>query len=337
MTDFWWERRVLVTGGAGFLGAHLCRTLADRGAAVVSCDRVDTSPGWRVLGLEGRVELLKRDCANWVNILYALQGDGRHPLPTGEVVFHLAGLSHIRAAQEAPVAAVEANVLGAAGVLEACRQYREQGGRLRALVVASSNHVFAGGRRGRGLAFAESDALNPGDTYGATKGCADLLTRAYAVGYGLPAVALRHANAYGPADPHASHLVPATILSLLRGEAPAVKSDGTPKKGYIFVDDLISAYLRAAELLADGARPEVLNVGGTVTSVLALVHELVDVSGLGLAPEVRATDPSQSGYVEILDDARFRALGWQPRVPLREGLEKTWAWYQANGGMEWAK
>lgn len=335
MTTFWCDRTVLVTGGSGFLGANLCRALVDRGAVVhvAELHHAQSSPGMRVLGVAGQVEMHEVDVTDW----RAVQG-----LPPTSVVFHLAGMSKIPNCREYPRAAVATNILGTANVLEWCRQGREAGRELAAVVVASSNHVYGRCSPASGP-FHEREGLLQDDIYGATKGCADLLARAYAREYGLPVVALRHVNAYGPADPHASHLVPATILSLLSGEQPVIKSDGTPAKAYLYVADLIEAYLAAAEAAATRNVTGAFNVAPPFSdeapiSVRDLVARIIEVAGVDVEPLVTKEDLSQAGYFEALEASLFRTMtGWSARTSLTLGLAKTYRWYADHGGMEWTR
>lgn len=333
MTDFYRNKTVLVTGVAGFLGAHLARALLAAGADVIGLDRVTDSPCLRVHGLTGAVPILDADITAGPELLWHFIGGNLQPLPS--VVFHLAGASHIAWCQEHPTEAMQANVVGTLNVLEACRALRDRGAPLDAVVVASSNHIYAGGTRGRGVPYIEADQIGAVDVYGMTKGAADMLARTWAESFGLPVVALRHLNAYGGADPHASHIVPATILSLLDGKAPVIRSDGNPVKGYLYIDDLIRAYLHAGQIAA--TRPGAYNIGGVSMAlrVADLVQRIIGVSGRDAEPDIRGEDLSQKGYIEQLDDRVFRATGWRDETTLTEGLRATWNWYVAHGGMAW--
>ena len=156
----------------------------------------------------------------------------------------------------------------------------------------------------------------------------------------IVAVTMWHANTYGPADPHASHIVTATILSLLRGEAPVIKSDGSPSKDYLYVDDTIAAYLALAEAVAKGhALQGAYNSGPALPmSVRELVAAIIRVSGRAVEPDVLATDLSQQGYREHLDSmALWHDANWSPRVLPEDGLARTWAWYREHQGMAWAR
>ena len=335
------DARVLLFGAGGFLGARLARALVDAGAAVIGVDRTASTPCWRVA--EAMAPMLCRDGAQFDNVLMTV----RDAQPN--VVFNLMGQSHIAAAQADPLGAFAANVTATWNVLEACRRYQEDGGRLSAIVVSSSNHVYGSLRdhdRAAGVpgililaenAWRERDALEPADVYGASKGCADLITRAYARGYGLPAIALRHANAFGPGDPHASHLVTGAVLSILANEAPRLRGDGSARKDYLYVDDVIAAYLRAAELAGSGVRADALNAAPDVSmGALEMLQRLVTASGHPeLIPVVGASD-EQRGSTEHLNSTTFRRLGWALQWRLDDALRATYEWYVKRGGMTWA-
>ena len=350
MSGFWRGRGVLITGISGFVGGHLARALVDQGANVAGLDLVADSPCLRVHGLSGKVPVLVRDLAgDPERIVSALAtGNGEWQFEGGrgvprwrppEVVFHLAGQSHIAAAQANPLGVWESTVRGTWAVLEGCRQL----GGVVATVVASSNHFYGGAAdhlRERGVeyphGFPEEAPGLQSDTYGTSKQMVDALVKCYGRSYKLPVVSLRHLNAFGPADPHISHLVTGSVLLLLDGKPPIIRGNGSARKGYLHVSDITAAYIRAAEQAADGLLG-VFNVGGLaqVMSVLAIAKQLIVASGLSLEPEILNEDPSQNDYVEMLDDSAFRATGWIPNVPLADGLEQTYYWYQKHNGIAW--
>ena len=328
MTDFWAGKRVAITGAAGFVGAHLCRALVDRGASVLGLDLVTDSPCWRVHGLAGLAELTLADLFSADNLRYHLAPFLRSP--SAEIIFHLAGVSHIHEAQGSAVRAFEVNTRAAWVLLDVCGQMD-----VKAVVLASSNHVY-------GSYCSASDEwrkTQATDVYGTSKAAQDLVARCFGA-MGVPVATLRHVNAYGPADPHMSHLVTGAILSVLRGEAPVIRSDGTPVKAYLHVGDVVDAYLLLAERLAASDLPtgQPWNCAPRAPiSALALVDKVIQAAGLALVPEITGEDLSQSGYVEMLDASQLRALGWAPRWSLKEGLVDTLNWYRAHGGMKWVE
>lgn len=329
MNDFWEGRRVGISGAAGFIGAHLARALVDRGASVLGLDIVSDSPCWRVHGLPGRAELTRCDIFNRDNLLYHLDPERFRPSgrsePRAEVVFHLAGTSGIRQAQIDPMVAFENNVRSTWTVLEVCRELSAR------IVIASSNHI-AGAQAS--WPIDEAAALNQTDVYGTSKICADLLVRCYGHSLGVTAVALRHTNCFGEADPHSDHIVPAVMRALLESRRPVIHSDGSPRKAYLAVSDVVAAYMLLAER-ANEVAGQSFYAARTPVSVLELVRLIIAISGRDVAPDIQATDLSQGGSEEHFNDAALRRLGWQPAVDLEEALRTTWEWFEKNGGLWW--
>jgi CDP-glucose 4,6-dehydratase len=318
--DFWKGRRVLITGAGGFLGAWLSRLLLDAGAQVCG---FDLAPGV-CLGahaLADRVPITTGTVLSLAEMERALRDHGI------EVCFHLAGQSMIEGAAAGPLGAFEVNIRGTWTVLEACR--RTPG--LRAVVCASSNHTYGPQRE---APFPEDASLNQLDVYGASKACADILVRCFAANFDLPAVAVRNVNSFGPGDPHTSHIVTGSVLALLRGEAPVIRSDGSPVKAYLHARDTMSAYKLLAEHAEDpGVRGEAFNVTPAApVSVLELVRTVIRASGRSVEPVVTSTDLSQKGFFEHLSGEKLRcALGWTPMHTLEDGLRDTYRWYAEHG------
>jgi len=326
MSGFWPDRRVLITGGSGFLGAWLSRLLLEAGARVWSFD-LSEGVCLAAHGLAERVTVIKGSVLDLSHVERALR---EHDI---EVCFHLAGQSLIEGAAAGPIAAFELNIRGTWTVLEACRRVDT----IRGVACASSNHTYGPQRTSP---FAEDQPLNQLDVYGASKACADILTRAYAQNFGLPAVAVRNVNSFGPGDPHTTHIVTGAILSVLKGEPPVIRSDGSPTKAYLHARDTMEAYALLAEHAGEpGVRGEAFNITpAEPVRVIDLVSTIVRVSGkTGIEAVVAATDLSQKDFFEHLDgDKMKRLFGWTPRLPLEEGLRDTYRWY-AERGTAWIK
>ena len=321
----WRGRRILITGAGGFLGGWLARLLVDAGATVHGLDVSTESACLRAHELTKAVTITRGSVLD----LEAVEGVMR--AQAIDTCFHLAGQSMIEGAASGPVVAYDLNIRGTWTVLEACRRV----GTIQAVVTASSNHTYGP----QVVApFPEEAPLNQLDVYGASKACADILTRSFAHNFGLPAVAARNVNTFGGADPHVSHVVTGSVLALLRDEAPEIRSDGSPVKAYLHALDTMEAYMRLAERAGEpGVRGEAFNITPAApVSVLDLVRTLTKAVGKPhLEPIVRATDLSQKGYFEHLSDARMRrVIGWSPRLSLEEGLRLTYQWY-AERGVRW--
>jgi CDP-glucose 4,6-dehydratase len=322
MRAFWSGRRVLVTGIGGFLGTWLSRLLVEAGARVAGLDISTESPCLRVQGVARQVRIVQG------SVLDPEAVEGALRTHRAEVCFHLAGQSMIEGAAAGPLGAYDLNIRGTWTVLEACWRV----GSLMGVACASSNHAYGPQSVSP---FREDAPLSQLDVYGASKACADILTRSYAYNLGLPAVAVRNVNSFGPGDPHTSHIVTGSILSLLRDEPPVIRSDGSPVKAYLHARDTMEAYMLLAEHAGEaGVKGEAFNITpAEPVRVIDLVKTIIEVSGKsGIEPVIAATDLSQKGFFEHLSGEKMKlVLGWTPRLTLEEGLRDTFRWYAQHG------
>ncbi len=319
----WQGRPVLVTGVYGFLASHLVEALVERGAAVIGLYRDRPTDSYlQRTGLEARLTLVPGDITDLEACRRALNEHDVH------TVFHLAAQAIVGMANRSPYSTLESNIRGTYTLLEACRELHDRG-LVQAVVVASSDKAYGDQPE---LPYREGAPLLGLHPYDASKSCADLIARMFARTYGLPVAVTRCANLYGPGDPNLSRIVPATMLSLLRGERPVIRSDGSPLRDYVFVKDAVAAYLALAAAVADGRGVgEAFNIGtGVPVSVLELVRAIVDVSGVDLAPDVQNTANAEITH-QYLDARHAReVLGWQATTALGDGLRTTYTWYSAN-------
>jgi CDP-glucose 4,6-dehydratase len=244
-------------------------------------------------------------------------------------VFHLAAQAVVAKANRSPLGSWEANVRGTYTLLEACRTL----GTVRRLVVASSDKAYGSHDE---LPYREDFALRPCHPYDVSKACADLIARSYARSYGLPLAVTRLANVYGPGDLNWSRIVPDTARALARGERPVIRSDGTPERDYLYVEDAVDAYLAvAASLDRPELRGRAWNAGcGRPVPVVELVRTLISVSGVPVEPEIRGEGvPAGEIDRQYLDSTAIREeLGWEPRWELERGLRAAWEWYRERLG-----
>ncbi len=312
--------RVLVTGAYGLVGGWLVRALLARGAAVTvvrrdHCDRSALS----AMGLEGRVSVVHGDILLDGLIARAL---AEYEI---ETVFHLAAQTLVPIANHSPVSTFETNMRGSWLLLEACRHHGV--GRV---VVASSDKAY--GRQP--LPYREEAPLAPSYPYDVSKAATDMLARSYWHTWGLPVAVTRFANIYGGGDYNGSRLVPEAVGAALAGRAPVVRSDGSPERDFLYVEDAVAAYLAIASALGRGeAAGEAFNAGcGRPHKVLDVVALICELAGTGVAPRILGTGtPAGEIDSQWVDFAKLRAAtGWTPSVELRDGLQRTIDWYRKH-------
>jgi CDP-glucose 4,6-dehydratase len=218
------------------------------------------------------------------------------------------------------------NVLGTWNVMEACR---EQG--IGRVVFASSDKAYGASDK---LPYREDFPLRAVHPYDASKAAADILARSYWPSYGVPVAVTRFANLYGGGDLNFTRLVPEAVSAVLDGRRPVIRSDGTPQRDFLYVEDAVSAYLAIAAALDQGdARGEAFNAGGgephSVADVLRLIAE---VAGTDLEPDIRgAGNPEGEIDRQYVDSEKLhRTTGWEPETDLREGLRHTIEWYREH-------
>jgi CDP-glucose 4,6-dehydratase len=300
----------------------VAQRLLDEGRRVVALRRdVDPSSRFHSEGIEERCTLVLADLADYDTLLRVLN---EHDVTE---VFHLAAQAIVGKANRSPLATWESNVRGTWCLLEACRTL----GTVRKVVVASSDKAY--GEHAE-LPYREDFALQPRYPYDVSKACMDMIARSYAATYALPVAVTRLANVYGPGDLSWSRIVPDTARALARGQAPVIRSDGTPERDFLYVEDAVDAYLAvAASLDRSGFEGRAWNAGcGQPVAVIDLVKSLIEVSGQAVEPDVRgAGTPHGEIDRQYLDSTAIRwELGWQPRWELRDGLTITWEWYRRH-------
>jgi CDP-glucose 4,6-dehydratase len=280
---------------------------------------VDPAARFRTEGIEGRCAVALADLTDYEALVRVLN---EHEV---DEVFHLAAQTIVGTANRSPLATWEANVRGTYSLLEACRGL----GTVRRVVVASSDKAYGDHDE---LPYREDFALQPRYPYDVSKACTDLIARSYANTYELPVAVTRLANLYGPGDLNWSRIIPDSARALARGERPVIRSDGTPERDYLYVEDAVDAYLAIADSLSDPElRGRAWNAGwGKPIAVIDVVRTLVSVSGSELEPDIQG-EGTPHGEIDrqYLDSTAIREqLGWQPRWDLERGLAVTWEWYR---------
>jgi UDP-N-acetylglucosamine/UDP-N-acetyl-alpha-D-glucosaminouronate 4-epimerase len=301
--------RVLVTGGAGFIGSNLARALLERGDDVRVLDNFSTGNRTNLAGLEHNVELVEGDLRSYERVHAAVRGV--------EVVFHQGALPSVPRSVQDPLTTTAVNVEGTLNVLLAAR---DEGARR--IVNASSSSVYGNGGE---LPRAESQLPDPISPYAVAKLAAERFCTSFSRVYDMEIVSLRYFNVFGPRqDPTSQYaaVVPRFIRAIAAAESVTVYGDGEQSRDFTYVDNIVEANLLAADAAAVSG--EIVNVatGGTTT-----VNELADTIGRLLSlPVEKVYEPERKADVRAswadVEQAR-RLLGYEPRVELEDGLRRT--------------
>jgi CDP-glucose 4,6-dehydratase len=313
----------LVTGGRGFVGAWLCKALLDRGHQVVALDRIarDGRPsGLDLLGITDDLESVDVDLLDQDGLGRVLSENGI------DSVFHLAAQTIVGTAASSPAPTFDTNVRGTWMLLEACRDNDVE-----RTVVASSDKAYGAHDE---LPYREDFALQPTAPYEASKAAADLITRSYWHSYGVPVAVTRFANIYGGGDTNFSRLIPEAVSAALNGRPPVLRSDGSPERDFLYVEDAAGAYLAIADALdREEVRGEAFNAGGGRPYPVGEVVELIArLAGTGVEPDIRGSgNPAGEIDRQYVDPSKILELvGWEPKVGLEDGLRATIEWYREH-------
>jgi CDP-glucose 4,6-dehydratase len=316
------EHSFFVTGAYGLLGGWLVKALVNADARVCVLRRDSTARSvLSALGLEDSVSVVHGDICT--------DGLVERALAEYEVdsVFHLAAQTLVPTANHSPVSTFEANVRGTWNVLEACRRHGAE-----RVIVASSDKAYG---PHDDLPYREDYALLARYPYDASKAAADLITRSYFHTWQLPVAVTRFANLYGGGDFNASRLIPEAVAAALAGRPPVVRSDGSPERDFLYVEDAVSAYLSIWDALGRGeAGGEAFNAGGGRSHrVLDVVEMVCRLAETDVKPDIRGQGtPSGEIDRQWLDHTKLTELtGWRPTVELEDGLARTIAWYREHG------
>ena len=303
--------KTLVTGGAGFIGSNLVDALAERGDEVTVVDDLSTGRAETLKAARGSgVELAELDIRDFD----AVAGVVERTSP--EVIFHLAAQIDVRKSVADPAHDTRVNVEGTINVLRAAHE--SEVGRV---VNTSSGGAIYG--EGRTLPAPEDHPAAPEAPYGLSKFCAEKYCELFHRLHGLSTVSLRYGNVYGPRqDPLGEAGVVAIFCGkLLEGERATIFGDGKQTRDYVYVSDVVEANLKAVGSDATGP----FNVGTEVaTSVLDIVAAL-SAHGPGFAADHAPARPGEVQHIALDTTRAKRELGWQARVGLEEGLERTLA------------
>lgn len=317
--SIWTDRNVFVTGCNGLLGSWLTEALVEAGANVVGLVR-DNIP---------RSRLVKTNTIDRITVVSGQVED--YPLLERalneyqvETVFHLAAQTIVSIANQNPLSTFESNIRGTWHLLEACRRTSW----VKQVVVASSDKAYGAQTQ---LPYTEDTPLMGDHPYDVSKTCADLLSQAYAKTYNLPVCITRFGNLFGGGDLNFNRLIPGTIRSAFRGEAPVIRSDGLSSRDYIYVEDAVQGYMRLAETIAEDSEigGEAFNFSyeSPLTTLEVVKTILTSMGRSDLQPQILATAQNEIPHQYLSALKAKERLGWKPGLDYQEGLLRTISWY----------
>jgi CDP-glucose 4,6-dehydratase len=322
----WKEHRVFVTGATGFIGSWLVRRLLDEQAYVLVLVR-DFDPQSQLIrsGDLQKVRVVNGALEDYASLDRAIN---EHEPDT---VFHLGAQTLVGPALRSPLPTFEANIRGTYNLLEACRVHTNI---VKRVVVASSDKAYGEVDQ---LPYREDMPLQGRHPYDVSKSCPDLISMTYAWSYELPVTITRCGNVYGGGDLNWSQLVPGVIRSVLSNERPRLRSDGKYTRDFIFVADIVKAYLLlASRTTEEGVRGQAFNFGlQSRVTVMDMTQAILRIMGRTDLQPIVTNEAEGEIRDQSLDCSKARRLlGWSPSYNLEQGLAETIAWYRRFLGAE---
>jgi CDP-glucose 4,6-dehydratase len=317
--NFWLDRPVFVTGGTGLVGSWLVKRLLAAKAQVICLVR-DWVPRREILqsDLLSQITIIRGDICDQALMERIL---GEYEVPT---VIHLAAQTIVGIASSNPISTFETNIRGTWTLLDACRHSPK----VKQVVCASSDKAYGSHEK---LPYDENSALDGIYPYDMSKSCSDLISRTYAKVFKVPTITTRCGNFYGGGDFNWNRIVPGTIRSVVRNQAPVIRSDGKFIRDYFYVEDGANVYMELAEKLASNPElsGEAFNFSNEIqVDVLELVDRILKLMGSNLKPEVRNEASYEIRHQYLSAEKARKMLNWSPLFDLDEGLNRTIEWYK---------
>jgi len=316
--NFWKKKKVLVTGYEGFLGSNLTRELIGLKSDVSGLDILTRRKDTLLSGEFDKIKIYKGSVEDF-DLVSKIMADNKI-----EIIFHLAATSIVGEALSNPLKAFSTNICGTWNILEAARKNKPA----KAVIIASSDKAY--GSRSK-LPYREDSPLSGSHPYDASKSCADILTSTYYHTYGLPVCITRCGNIFGPGDFNFSRIIPDALRSLIRHKTLIIRSDGKFIRDYIYVKDIVRAYLFLAFKMKDHAiYGEAFNFSNEspvpVLGLLKKIYRLAEAKN----PDYKITNRAKYEIKrQYLSAAKaMKVLNWKPRYNLDDGLRETIKWYK---------
>lgn len=318
MSTFWQNRSVLVTGATGLLGPWLIQTLLHHGATVQVLIRDHTPDSlFFQMQLHNKVRIIQGDLLDYHLLLRILN---EYDIDT---VFHLGAQAIVGYANRSPLSTFKSNIEGTWNILEACRVSPW----VKRIIVASSDKAYGAQTA---LPYTEDTPLQGKHPYDVSKSCTDLIAQSYIHSYQLPVCITRCGNFFGGGDMHYNRIIPGTITTLLQNETPIIRSNGQFIRDYIYVKDVVDAYLTLAEQMH---RPDIIGQSFNFSTdqpftVIQIVQEILQLMDAADRQPIILNNATNEIPAQHLCSNKAKALlSWQPCYGVIKGLQETITWY----------
>jgi CDP-glucose 4,6-dehydratase len=318
--SFWEDKSVLVTGATGLVGSWLVHELLKHGTNVTALV-LDYDPASQLFrsGDIDRISVVNGNLISYHDVARSMY------INECTEIFHLGAQTIVGTALLDPISTFESNIRGTWNVLEAVRQSQ---GLVKAVVVASSDKAY--GSSGN-LPYLEDHPLHGDGPYDVSKSCADLLAQSYGNTYDLPVTVARCGNIYGGGDLNWSRIIPGTIRDLESQRQPVLRSDGTFIRDYVHVDDVVSGYMKLAEVTHEKKlNGEAFNFSRNEPISVKALYEFICLATVGkyIEPQILNTAKSEIKDQHLDSTKAKSVLGWSSSVSITDGLSKTVDWYR---------
>jgi len=316
----WEGKKVLITGATGLVGSWLVKAILRRKSIIVALVRdIDYQTEFYRSGDYLQTNIVNGSLENFSTIERAIN---EYEVDT---IFHLGAQTIVGAAYREPLQTFESNIRGTYHILDACRRHQEF---VKEIVVASSDKAYGIADK---LPYTEDMPLKGSHPYDVSKSCTDLLAQTYSYTYNLPIAIARCGNIYGGGDLNWSRIIPGTILSLLNNKRPVIRSDGKYIRDYIYIKDIVDAYISLAESITKkNIYGEAFNFSTeSRMAVIEIVNKIRSIMGKeDLEPQILNLNLKEIPEQSLSAKKAHEILRWYSKYDLEKGLSETVDWYK---------
>lgn len=308
------DKRILVTGGDGFIGSHLIKALLKRGARVI-VPFIGSDSNYKVpIEKQKKLKLISQNITNKQGVFRLIDENKI------DFIVHLAAQTLVTDAVKNPHDTLRTNIMGTINVLEAARRSK----RIKRVIVASSDKAYGRSEK----AYRESYSLNGDHPYDVSKSSADLISQAYFKTYKTPVVITRFGNVYGEGDLHFDRLIPGICKSIVEEETFLIRSNGKYVRDYLYVEDVVDGYLLLLNK-TDVITGQAFNFSSSDhLSVLEVIGKMENVLKVKIKYRITNSAINEIPY-QHLESSKIRKLGWMPKHTFEKKINSVFKWYKS--------